>query len=387
MDLHPPTSADPGPGAPPPPGPGDSLAEKIFPLFLFLLLGCGLYLAYRIASPFINTIILTVVLAVIVHPIHLRILKWVKNRETLAALITTGLLVVTILVPFFFFITGLLEQGVQTLAGVNAWVRRTDLKEALHLTALNEQLAWLQARLPFMDVKTLDLQSRLLEFSPSFGQAFFSYPTPAVAHITALIFPFLPLVLLAFYFLRHGRRLLERLRYLTPLRSEQKDIILDNLQKVLRSFFLGTLVIAVGQGLAGGIGLAIAGLPALFWGTMMGFTSFIPVVGSSIIWIPATVYLVLIGQWEWAVFLVAWCILIVATIDTVLRPIFLRSSSQLPILVIFLSILGGMTVFGPIGILYGPLILSFVMVMLQIYGDEYRETLNRRRTAAPCQKE
>lgn len=379
MDTPPPAAPEQGPESPNPGPPGNTLAEKIFPIFLFLLLGYGLYLAYRIASPFINTIILTVVLAVLVHPAHLRILRWMKGRETLAACVTTGLLVVTILVPCFVFITGLLDQSVHTLAGVNEWVRTTDLKQALHLDVINEQLRWLQKKLPFLDVKTLDLQSRILEASRTFGQAFFSYSTQVVANVTAIIFRFLLMVLLIFYFLRDGRRIVERLRYLTPLREEQEVVILDNLQKVLRSFFLGTLVIAVGQGIAGGIGLAIAGLPALFWGTMMGFTSFIPVIGSSIIWIPATLYLVLIGQWGWAIFLVAWCILVVSTIDTVLRPVFLRGGSQLPILVIFLSILGGMSVFGPIGILYGPLILSFVMVMLQIYGDEYRETLSCRR--------
>ncbi|MDK2956482.1 MAG: hypothetical protein PWQ57_1978 [Desulfovibrionales bacterium] len=363
-------------GAPRPPGESpNALSEKIFPIFLFLLLGFGLYLAYLIASPFLHTIILTIVLAVLVHPLYVRILNRLQQRETLAALITTAILAVTLLAPVFIFITGLLNQGVHTLADVNNWIRQTDLQQALHLDIIDEQLHWLQMKLPFLDMKNLDIQSKILEFSRSFGQALFSYSTQIVANATAIALRFLLMIMLLFYFLRDGGKLLVRLRYLTPLRESQEDIILTSLQKVLRSFFLGTIIIAVGQGFAGGVGLAIAGLPAVFWGTMMGFTSFIPVVGSSIIWIPATVYLFLVGKWQWAVFLAAWCIIIVSTIDTVLRPIFLRGGSRLPILVIFLSILGGMTVFGAIGILYGPLILSFVIVMLEIYGEEYRDAL------------
>jgi predicted PurR-regulated permease PerM len=382
----PPPPTDQG-GAPRRPGdPTNALSEKIFPVFLFLLLGFGLYLAYRIASPFLHTIILTIVLAVLVYPFYVKLRTRLHQRETLAALITTVILAVTLLAPVFIFITGLLNQGVHTLADVNNWIRQTNLQQALHLDVIDKELDWLQAKLPFLDVKNLDIQSKILELSRSFGQALFSYSTQIVANATAIVLRFLLMILMLFYLLRDGGKVLVRLRYLTPLRESQEDVILGSLQKVLRSFFLGTIVIAMGQGFAGGVGLAIAGLPALFWGTMMGFTSFIPVVGSSIIWIPATIYLFLVGKWQWAIFLAAWCILIVSTIDTVLRPIFLRGGSRLPILVIFLSLLGGMSVFGAIGILYGPLILSFVIVMLEIYGEEYRETLGRKKEGAAAEK-
>jgi predicted PurR-regulated permease PerM len=108
---------------------------------------------------------------------------------------------------------------------------------------------------------------------------------------------------------------------------------------------------------------------------MMCFASLIPVLGTGLVWFPASVYLLLTGRWEMGVFLLVWCGLGVTSIDTFLRPYFMRGSSGMPLLAIFLSVIGGLQTFGAAGLLYGPLILAFVMVMLRMYGEEFREIL------------
>ena len=128
--------------------------------------------------------------------------------------------------------------------------------------------------------------------------------------------------------------------------------------------------------LAGGIGLAIVGIPGLFWGTVMGFSSLIPVIGTALVWGPAVIYLLLFGKWKAGIFLLVWSIVLVGSIDNFLRPFLMRDENNLSPFYIFLAIIGGVQYFGLAGILYGPLILTFAMVMLYIYGVEYQDFLS-----------
>ncbi|MDW1956705.1 AI-2E family transporter, partial [Vibrio sp. Vb0562] len=132
------------------------------------------------------------------------------------------------------------------------------------------------------------------------------------------------------------------------------------------------------QGLAGGIGMWLADFPGLFWGTMMGFASFIPVVGTALIWIPAAAYLFLTGDITWAIFLTAWSVVIVGSIDNLLRPLLMQGSAGMNTLMIFFSLLGGLHLFGLIGLIYGPLIFAVTMVLFNIYEEEFKDFLNQQ---------
>jgi predicted PurR-regulated permease PerM len=141
---------------------------------------------------------------------------------------------------------------------------------------------------------------------------------------------------------------------------------------------LGTLITAAAQGTAGGIAFKIAGLPALFWGAMMSFSSLIPFVGTSLIWLPASIYLFLSGRWKYGIFMVLWSVLVVGMIDNFIRPLFMKESgSGMSTLVIFFAILGGLSYFGLIGLLYGPLIVGITLVLLYIYSLEFKGLLNQ----------
>ena len=178
------------------------------------------------------------------------------------------------------------------------------------------------------------------------------------------------------------------MRALSPLRDEQEERIIHIMKDVGRSVLLGSFLTALCQGLAGGIGLAIVGIPAFFWGSLMGFASLIPFVGMALIWVPAVGYLALMGRWKAALFLFLWCTLLVGMIDNFLRPFLMRGEGKMSPFYVFLAIIGGVTYFGLPGILYGPLILAFARVMLFIYKVEYRGLLdekNRKRDAVSNQ--
>ena len=353
-------------------------SDRIYSYFLLAMLLFALYLAYVIAGPFLNAIIFSGVVALIFSPFFHRVMHWTGNRRNLSALITVSIIVFVIGLPLFLLSFGLVVQARDTFLALNQWARDTDFVKLLDAHRLDPYLAWFHEQLPFINIEAGDIQARVLEFSKNLGQMAVESGRQLFTNTARLVFQLLLLIFVVFYFLRDGRDMVERLRYLCPLRSEQEDLIIENMQRVARSVLVGSLFIALLQGLLGGVGLAVVGLPALFWGGVMALTALVPVVGTGLVWVPAVGWLLLQGQVGWAIFLALWCGILVTSVDTVLRPILLREASQVSTFFVFLAVLGGVSAFGFAGVLYGPLILSFVMVMLRIYGEEYREMLSDR---------
>ncbi len=345
-----------------------------FPVLLLLF---SLYLVYLVINPFLHTIIVSIVLAAVFQPLY-TLLRKRLGRSIPAALIVVLIIVVCILIPAALFLLGLVGQGVETLTRLNEWIRTNDLTALLDHGGLDPYIDWLKEKLPFIDLETLNLQSKLIALSQATGQYLLSFSTVILSNVMSLSLRFLLMIFILFYLLKDGQAMVSKIKYLVPLRDTQSEAILESLRNISKAVLVGGLLVAVLQGVVGGIGLAIIGIPALFWGTMVAFTSLVPVFGTGLIWLPAAIYLVLVGEWKSALFLAGWFVIIVVQIDTFLRPLFMRGAARVSIFYIFFAVIGGVKVFGPLGILYGPLILSFVIAMLKIYGEEFKEVLGSK---------
>jgi predicted PurR-regulated permease PerM len=198
----------------------------------------------------------------------------------------------------------------------------------------------------------------------------------AARNAASIVIDFAIMIFLLFYLLRDGKQMVHTIKYLSPLRSDQEDRIVSRMRMVTRSAILGNFLTALAQGVAGGIGFAIVGIPAFFWGAVLGLASFVPVVGTTLVWGPAVIYLVVIGNWKLAIFLFVWSAVLVGSIDNFLRPFFMRGGAEMSPFYIFLSLLGGIQIFGLAGIIYGPLIIAFAKVMIYIYQVEYKDLLD-----------
>ncbi len=352
--------------------------KYIYSGFLLLILGASLTLAYIVLRPFANILIIGVVLATLFYPVHRRLARICGARRTLAALLTTGLIFTCIIIPLFFFLGSLLAQGVQSVNALQARLASTDFKALFGHDAIAPYMQWIEQHLPFLDVKKLALQADLIDISKNAGQILLDSGTKIVGNFFVLAMNFVILMFVLFFLIRDGERMLARLRYLLPLTTEQENRIFRQLDDIAKSVILGAFVIALAQGAAGGVGLFIVGIQPFFWGFMMGFASLIPVVGTAVIWLPVSLYLILTGEWQWGVFLIAWGILVVSSIDSVIRPLVMQNRSKMSTFWVFLSIIGGLKFFGALGILYGPLILGLAMVMLSLYAEDYKHVLDDR---------
>ncbi|WP_246198042.1 AI-2E family transporter [Solidesulfovibrio aerotolerans] len=359
-------------------------SKPIYSIFLLLILASALILACIVLHPFVNILIIGVVMAALFRPVHRRIAGLCgEKRPTLAALLTTGLIFTCIIIPLFFFLGSLLAQGVQSVNALQHKLAATDFNQLFSQDALAPYMAWVQEHLPFLDLKKLALQADLIDISKTAGQMLLDSGSRVIGNVFLLTMNFLILMFVLFFLIRDGHEMLAQLRYLVPLTTDQENRIIRQLDDVSKSVILGAFVIALAQGLAGGIGLFIVGIQPFFWGCMMGFASLIPVIGTAIIWLPVSLYLMLTGQWQWGVFMMIWGAVVISSIDSFIRPLLMQNRSNMSTFWVFLSIIGGIKFFGALGILYGPLVLGFAMVMLTLYAEDYRHVLEERNLVAP----
>jgi len=349
-------------------GQEETKARRRFLLALLLFL---LYLVFLLFRPYLGTVILAIVLTSACYPNHRRLLQWSKGKKNMAAFLAATLLVVIVVVPLVGFSAAVIQQGVESVGQVSEWLKAGNLEEVLSspwLQPFRQKAGWLMTRLGLEQMK---LQKVLLDSSAKLGKHMVSWGSALLGNVPGLVFRFALVILLVFYLFRDGQVILERLRHLSPLAQEQEEELIQRIHTLARSVVLANIATAAAQGVAGGIGLWIAGISPFFWGTMMAFTSLIPLVGTALVWVPAACYLLLAGSWGKALFLVVWSAVVVGSIDNFLRPMLMRGEGGISPIYLFFAILGGISLFGIAGILYGPLILGIAAVLIHLCELEY----------------
>ncbi|MCL1890168.1 MAG: AI-2E family transporter [Desulfovibrionaceae bacterium] len=353
------------------PVPFDS--RRIFYFFLFAMLFLALYLTLKLVLPFGDAIILACIFGTLLHPLYVRIRKRTGFGDYLASGLTLALVVLLFCLPLAFFLSQLIPQASKSIRELALWLSSNN-PDSLFNERILPMLAWMNENLlsPLdLDMDLSDLRFSLLSFSRSAGQRMVGWGTGFVVDFITIFIHFLLMLLIMFFMLKDGEGMVAKLKQLSPLREEQKENILQSLRRMANAVLVGGFAIAAIQGLVGGIGLALVGIPPLFWGSLMAAAALVPVLGTGLVWGPAVLYLILNARYQAAIFLFIWGIL-VTLIDSILRPIILRGNSKISILFLFMSVFGGIKAFGPLGLIYGPLILGFVLAMINIYAREFR---------------
>jgi predicted PurR-regulated permease PerM len=174
-----------------------------------------------------------------------------------------------------------------------------------------------------------------------------------------------------YYLFRDGDKIIAALPDALPLQRHQSEAILSRTAQVISASVYGVVFIAAIQGVLGGLAFWVLGIPSpMLWGVLLGIVCMIPIAGSFLIWLPAAIYLGLTGHWTKALLLVLWGALVISSIDNLLRPRFMRQYTKLHELFVFFSVLGGITVFGLLGIVLGPVVLAVTMGLLNTFRVE-----------------
>ncbi|MDP1821592.1 MAG: AI-2E family transporter [Archangium sp.] len=338
---------------------------RVFGLVTAAVLGFALF---RLLSPFAAPLMWASLIAFMLQPANRKLLAR-GQKPTLAAGLLTGAAFVVVAGPVTIFVFAFLRQAGELLARFQAEAFERKLPALQLVLELKPMQAILTKTGEFTSLSKEQIISSAADAAQGALQQVASLGGTVVVGAFNVLTQFALTMFLLFFFLRDGKGMLERGIRLVPMTSHRKTELAATLGGVTRAVVLGTLVTSLVQGTLVGIGFAIAGLPSpLVFGAVGALASLIPIVGTALVWVPAAVTLIAQGQTGWAIFLVLWSIILVAGSDNVIRPMIISGSSNASTLLVFVGLLGGISVFGFAGIFMGPLVLTLVATLLQ-YAD------------------
>ncbi len=327
--------------------------------FFFGLLFATLILTFFIFRPFWIVLVLGLSFSIVLYPLY----EWFKRRKlpnAAASLFTVIIFTLIVCGP----ILGL---------GVLIFNQSQDVYEVV----ADESSAR-----PFLD-KVDNAVNQVLPEDVAFNihekvSSFLSYVASNIANIfgatISAFFSFLLMLLIMFYFLKDGARWRRAVIVLSPLGDQDDEKIINRLTVAVKGVIIGNLLIGLVQGLLMGIGLWIFGIPnAALWGVVAAVFSLLPTIGTAIVSVPAIIFLFVTGNSGAAIGLLIWSVIAVGMIDNVLSPFIIGGKTHIPPLLILFSVLGGISLLGPVGVLVGPLTVSLLYTLISIYRNEFRQ--------------
>lgn len=340
--------------------------------FFFALLLLILYGAFLILTPFITAITWAVILAILVYPFYAWLLKIVRGRATLAGLIVITFIAMLVIVPGVELAWFLSDEAVELVQSVRSLLSGEGLAEWGAKPWVQQVLSWwdlLSFRLMDFKINWKDLMIQGAQVSSGF---LVSQVKGLAQNVLLFTVNFLIVLVTLFFLLRDGADFCDRVRRLLPMDQEQQERLFQNIVNAITAVVHGCLLVAMIQGLLAGLAFWATGVPyPALWGVLTAFAALLPVGGTTVVTIPAAVYLFLQGDNVRGIFLLIWCLGVVVTIDNVLKPLFIGTRIKLPMLFLFFGILGGLAAFGAVGLILGPVLFALLAVLLDLYTEEY----------------
>lgn len=327
--------------------------------------------------PFLIPVVVGAFVVVLFDSPHEALVEKLHGRRGLASLLSTIAVFLLILVPLGGVVFVLVEQAIELAGSLKEFLGPGGLS-ALLGGQIPEPLRPLVERLEGLGVGA-ELQKALA----SIGKYLAGLVGGIVTTASAVFINGFLMVVSMYYFFLDGRRILGELSRATPMDVRYEDEFFQEFRDVAQTMVFVNVVTAVVQGLLGGIGFVIVQLPTpLVWAVLMSFLSLVPILGTGLVWAPAGVILLLSGRTVAGIFMLAWGFLVVGSVDNLLRPILAKGRIRLHPLLVFVTIFGGLAVFGAVGVVLGPLIGSLFTAMVRIWKRDFAPRLAGPRAAS-----
>ncbi len=329
------------------------LTQYSFLVFFILFL----YLSWRIIQPYISYIITGIIFIIIFYPLQKKLKKILKT-DIGAAIIIVLLTILLIIIPSYYLGYLILNQSQNIYLGIDAL-------KALSNT-INSMLG--------SNIAIDNIAVYLIEFTRKIIGVDNSKIINSITDV--LTGMFISIVIL-FYGLLKGESIYEWLKKYLPLKRKHRHEMLEEIDKSIKGFIYGQILAALAQGVMVSLGFYMFGLSnALFWGFIAFIFSLLPIIGAPFVWIPGVVVLVVNGSILKGILLALWGLIVVSNIDNVVRIYIMRSKANIHELIVLLGLIGGIKMFGFIGILLGPLILKLLLLLIRFYVEEYGEYID-----------
>lgn len=326
-------------------------------------------MAFFIFKPYLAPIFLAGIIAIASSPLYKKILKIFGGNGSIASFFAIFAILVLVLVPAVLIAVALFKEALAFYGDLSYWQSGSE---------------------DFLSAITKFLENKMKTFSPNFSIDLVGYLSGfadwMIGHIDNffsslfnVLIGLLLMIISLFYFLKDGNKIVKKMILLSPLSDSYDEEIIKKVGIAVNSIVRGSLIIALVKGLLTALGFVVFGVPnPIIWGAVSALASFLPIVGSGIVIAPAVLYLSVIASYPTAIGLAIWGIALIGLADNFLSPVLMKKGMRIHPFVILLSILGGIGFFGPVGFIAGPIVLSLLFALFDIYPLITQKTTNQQ---------
>jgi len=349
-----------------------------YAFFLTLLLLVSLAFVGLIQD-FLLPLFWAATLAIVFYPLYQWLQSHLGTRASLSALLTLGVILVAVILPLFLVSLAVVNEA----ATFYKRLETGDINVQEPIQALERLLPVVTHYLDRFGIETQNLKQGLAGATVTVSRFLGTQALNIGQDALRLSVLFFLMLYLLFFFLRDGTQIVTAIMHALPLGNTRERRLFANFAAVSRATIKGTVVVALVQGILGGIFFAILGInAAVLWGALMAVLSLLPALGSGLIWVPAAVILFATGHMVKALILLGAGILVIGLVDNLLRPLLIGRDTRMPDYLVLLSSLGGLTVFGVSGLVIGPIIAAMFLAVWDMFTQEHSGDLSAEAATA-----
>jgi predicted PurR-regulated permease PerM len=349
----------------------------LFGTLLLLIVSLAIFM-----SSFLGTLLIAAVIVKGVFPVHKMLQQKLKFPSTISAFISLILVALIILVPLTLLFFLVANEATSAYNFISTKINTLTAKDINLTPGFLEKgfiQEWMDKIAEYVPISPSDIIATTKDIVGKISSVILGHTTNILKNLSLFVVHAIVFLLAMFYFLRDGARLIDYFDSILPLSQEYRTELFKKLSHLSYGIIYGIFGAAIMQGFLIGLGFYIVGIDnAAFWGAVAALFSPVPYIGTSIVWVPVVIALLLNGHWLSASFLLIWGALIVGMSDNIVKPYLIGSSTALHPLAVLLTLLGGAFVFGLKGILFGPFVLTLTLAFLHIYSLEYKTVLKEK---------
>ena len=342
--------------------------------FFLIFLLCSLLLILKLFWTFLSAIILAMLIVSIFYSLYARINILFRYRETLASLFLTILILITLIIPMGWFVGTLSNEAYELYRKSGNQVSLSKIKEIV-----KDDPVWGERFRKINEMTGLQITPDTIEelassIGKNIGLFLYDQVRSVASNLLNFLIQFFLMALTMYYLFKDGARLKQYFFELLPVPHDHLEKLTAKFHEMGRAIVVGNGLSGIVQGVLGGLGFYFFGLDSPFlWGTVISFMAFLPIIGASAVFIPTAILIFLHGNTGLAVGFLIYNLSYSSVIEYVLKPRMIGQGMQMNALLVFIGIIGGIKVFGILGIVYGPLIITIFLTLAEIYRLEYRD--------------
>lgn len=341
--------------------------------FFFISFLLSFILLLTLFFSYVSAIILALLIASVFYPVYFFIRRLFRGHENLASLFLSVIILLVLIIPVGWFITTLSNEAFDFYNRTRNAVSVSQIQEIFESDSIWARRFMKVGKVTGLEVTPDTVKKLATSTGKKVGLFLYDQISSMASNLFSLLVHFFLMMLTIFYLFRDGERLKDYITQLLPVPKEQMEKVVNKFQEMGRAVIVGNGLSGIVQGLIGGFGFFIFNLPSPFlWGTVLALMAFLPIIGASVVFLPATAILLIQGKIGIAIGYLIYNVCYSAMIEYLIKPRLIGKGMHMNSLLVFIGIIGGIKLFGILGIIYGPLIITIFLTLAEIYRLEYK---------------